>query len=158
MIYYGQTLNHSFELPLLQRLQACIRWLKGGGVSQTQEKEILKRIVLHIRAIFGHEETLKNTPNLARNLSTCRTALFWHRSLLGYLVETMKAWNVASKYKKPTGNWSEEEFLSVVGSFLSGFSCFVRNVREPPGNQTMPYFTWGKQIFTAIWDLPTFNM
>ena len=39
------------------------------------------------------------------------------------------------------GNWLEEEFLSVVGSFLSGFSCFVRNVREPPGNQTMPYFT-----------------
>ena len=58
-----------------------------------------------------------------------------------------------------TGNWSEEEFLSVVGSFLSGFSCFVRNVREPLGNQTMPYFTSSaEQIFSAIWEQATLDM
>ena len=49
------------------------------------------------------------------------------------------------------GNCSEEEFLSVVGSFLSGFSCFVRNVREPPGNQTMPVLL-GEQIFLVLFE------
>ena len=38
-----------------------------------------------------------------------------------------------------------------MGSFLSGFSCFVRNVREPPGNQTMP-FLLGEQIFLALFE------